>query len=174
MNSPFAKAFLAIQNRLTDQVPALQYVDQDLGQLQGYTNRPGVKFPCALIDFPPFKFDNVGDLMQMADGTVIINLGFALHSATNNLTPAQWREVPLKYYEIEWAIHKALQGWSPGDEFGYLTRSSSSGKNTPMGVRVRPLVYRLTFEDSSATFDFENVAKPDAEFTTAIEDTRGE
>lgn len=169
MNSPFSKCYLAIMDRLLEQVPALRYIDQDLGQLQGYTNRPDVAFPCALIDFTGWNYENMGDLQQMAEGNVMINLGFAIHSASNNLTPEVWRKLPLDYYEIEWAIHKALQGWSPGDEFGLMMRNSTTGGNSPMKVRVRPLSYRLSFEDYSATLGYEAVPKPPPSFSTTIE-----
>ena len=171
MNSPFSKLYLAIVERLTAKVPALKYIEQDFGQLQGYSNRPAVAFPCALVDFSKFNFDEIGNYHQIADGIVSINLGFALYSASSNITPLEFRKEPLMHYEIEWCIHKALHGWSPGDEFGKLTRVSVHSVNTPMAVRVRPISFKLSFEDYSVDMGYDTANVDELELSTTIVDS---
>lgn len=155
MNSPFATIYLAIMNRLQATVPEITYIDRDLGQLMGYSQRPAVAFPCALIDFQGWSFENWGDNVQGAEGDVIVTLGFAQHIDSSNLTETEWRENALAYWETEWEVNKALHCWSPGDDEGYLTRTGQSGENRPMGVRVQVMRYRLCLEDySTATEKF--------------------
>ena len=86
MNAPFANIFLAIQQRIAATVPAITYIDQDLGQLNS-NGRPPVSWPCALIDFENFRFENLGENVQTAEGLVVLRLGFAPHSNSSQATP---------------------------------------------------------------------------------------
>ena len=150
MTSPFARLFLALQARIAQQVPNIKHIAQDMGQLSA-KSRPPVSWPCVLIDFEDFRFDNLSENVQLAKGTVVLRLGFNPHSATGKDTPADYREAALAYYDIEWALHKALQGWSPeGDEYGHLVRTSAATQRRHDGYRVRELSYSISFDDYSA------------------------
>ncbi len=148
MNSPFANIFLATQQRIKDLLPAISYIDQDLGQLKS-SSRPPVSWPCVLIDFEDFDFENLGENTQTVKGTIVLRLGFAPRSNSSNLTPAPYLQQALDYYELEWLLHKAVQGWSPGDEFGSLARTSVGTQRRSDGYRVRELRYSIAFEDFS-------------------------
>lgn len=148
-SSPFARMFLAIMERIRTAVPEIEYIAADLGQLEGYSQRPAVSFPCVLQDFNGWIFENWGDTTQGAEGDVVIKLGFAQYLDSSSLTEPAWREQAINYWDIEWKLNKALHGWSPGEFEGYLTRSSTVTENRPMGVRVVVLRYRMSFEDSS-------------------------
>jgi hypothetical protein len=149
MDSPFAKIFLAIMARIQSQLPEIKHIDHDLGQLEGTSIRPAIAFPCILVDFKNFTADNLGASTQMVQGDVIIKLAFAQYVNSSNTTEPLWREYALGYYDLEWKLHKALHNWSPGDEFGYLTRAMMDSDNKPQAIRVRPLTYKLEFEDNS-------------------------
>jgi hypothetical protein len=161
MNSPFANIFLAIQARILAEVPEIIFIDHNLGQLDDYSNgRPPVAFPCALVDFGQWNFENMGSNSQRAEGDVIISLAFAEHGQTHNGQPQQWREAALNYYDIEWKLNKALHGYTPGDDYGYLTRTGLTKENRPLAVRVRTITYRLAFEDYSAMPEQQVIDKP--------------
>jgi hypothetical protein len=147
MNSYFANIFLAIMQRIQAEVPEIIFIEHDLGELEGYSDRPKVGFPCALVDFDGWSFENMGDNTQTAEGDVVIKLAFAQYGQTNNITDLALRKAALNYYDIEYKLHKALHGWSPADTVGHLTRTSVITSNLPMGVRMRTLRYRLAFED---------------------------
>jgi hypothetical protein len=51
---------------------------------------------------------------------------------------------------MEWNLHKAIQGWSPGAEFGALIRTSTTTQKRTDSYRVRELRYSIAFEDYSA------------------------
>lgn len=149
MFSPFARLFLAIQQRIAQQVPAITHIAQDTGQLS-VKSRPPLSWPCALIDFDEFTFNDLAQNVQLAKGIVIIRLGFAPHSPTGLDTPPDFREAALSYYDIEWALHRALHGWSPdGDEYGHLTRATASTQCRHDSYRVRELSYTISFDDYS-------------------------
>ncbi len=148
MNSPFANVFLAIQQHIQAGVPAITYIDQDLGQLKNSV-RPPVSWPCVLIDFEDFNFDNMGENVQVAKGTVVLRLGFAPHSNSSQATPSLYLQQAIGYYDIEWDLHKVMQGWSPGDDYGYLIRTNALTQKRTDNYRVRELRYSITFEDYS-------------------------
>jgi hypothetical protein len=149
MNSPFAQLFLALTDQLKTVLPPHAYIDQDLGQLEYYEIRPAVSWPCALIDIDSFTFQELGDGSQMAEGDVVIRLAFPPYSSAKSTTPQEYREKALGFYEIEWAINKALHCWSPGDTFGSLTRISAQTERREDPIRVRELRYKLALEDYS-------------------------
>ncbi len=160
MNSPFANIFLSLQQQVQAQVPAIVYIDQDMGQL--YTDRsntrPQVAWPCLLIDFENFKFGNMGTDVQTAEGTILLRLGFAPSSSSTATTPGAYTQKAISYYDIEWALHKALQGYSPGTDVGSLTRTSTITQRRTDTIRVRELRYSIAFQDYSAKPALQTVA----------------
>jgi hypothetical protein len=158
MNAPFANIFLSLQQRIQSQVPAITYIDQDLGQLKT-TTRPPVSWPCVLIDFEDFNFENLGENVQTAKGTVVLRLGFAPHSNSSQLTPAPFIQQAISYYDLEWTLHKAIQGWSPADDLGSLSRTNASTQKRQDNYRIREIRYSLAFEDYST--------KPQQQFAPA-------
>lgn len=150
VTDPFSKIFLAIMDRLEKEVTAIKHIDQDMGQLQGNSTRASVGFPNILVDFTGWTFSNIGDNVQLAQGKVVVSLGWAQYTPSSNHMEPAYREEALKIFAIERDVNKVLHGWSPGDEFGYLTRSNIDTRNLIAGVRQRPLSYDLEFEDYSA------------------------
>ena len=149
MKSPFSDLFLAIQGRITANIRDIAYTDQDLGQLAA-KGRPPVSWPCALIDFEDFRFEELAENVQTASGIVVIRMGFAPHSNTSSISPKDYREMALGYYELEVQLHSALQGWSPdGNYFGHMQRISAATQRRTDTYRVRELRYSIAFEDYS-------------------------
>src|SRR4051812_48929211 len=100
MNSAFANIFLAIQQQIQTAVPAVRYIDQDLGQLKSNI-RPPVSWPCVLVDFEDFNFENMGENVQIAKGIVVLRLGFAPYSNSSQVAPAPYVQQALGYYDLE-------------------------------------------------------------------------
>jgi hypothetical protein len=148
MNSPFANIFLAIQQRIQSNLSTISYIDQDLGQLKSGA-RPPVSWPCVLIDFEAFEFEQMGDNVQTAKGTIALRLGFAPYSNSSQVTPSTYLRQAIGYYDIEWALHLAIQGWTPGIDFGPMVRTSVSTQKRSDSYRVRELRYSIAFEDYS-------------------------
>jgi hypothetical protein len=171
MNNTFAEIYLAIMARIIALVPDIKYVDHNLGQLEGYSSRPEVALPCALVDFDQWNFTNLGENSQAAEGDVVVRIAFAQYGHTNNLSPEQWRLMALKYYEIEYAVNIALHGWSPKEDVGYLTRTATTSENLPQAVRVRTIRYRLAFEDYQTKPEQFTTPIPNFEASTQNEDT---
>jgi hypothetical protein len=148
MNSPFANIFLALQQRIQGQVSTITYIDQDLSQLKS-AMPPSVSWPCVLIDFEDFNFENMGQNVQTAKGTIVLRLGFAPYSNSSQVTPSTYLQQAIGYYDIEWALHIALQGWVPGADYGHMMRTSATTQKRSDNYRVRELRYSIAFEDYS-------------------------
>ena len=129
MNSPFAQIFLALCQRINSQVPDIKYIDQDLGQLKAA--KPPLAWPCILIDFDDIHCTDLGQQVQAVTATVVVTLGFAAHSNSSVATPISYVQQALGFYELEWALHKAMHCWAPTPDIGPLTRTSAT--TLPLG-----------------------------------------
>lgn len=160
--SPQANLFEALLVRLATEVTALQYIEQDFGQLENYEIRPAVAWPCALIDIEEFKYtDNVGNNSQIAEGIVSIRLGMVKYTDANNLTPTLIRESAYDYYNLENDVYKTLQGWNaPG--FGKFKRRASGTERREDDIRVRIIKLAVSFTDNSAVPIKTSVPRPGA------------
>lgn len=125
-----------------------------MGQLDHYDTRPAVSWPCLLIDMGGFDFSNMGEKAQTGEGELVLRLADDPYSATTNITPEQVRKKGLFFFELEFALHKALHGWSPGEESGSLIRRSSKPELREDKFRVREMRYRLSFEDYSTKIPY--------------------
>lgn len=148
MNSPFALIFLALQQRISSQVPTIRHIDQELGQLK--SPRPPVAWPCVLTDFEDFVFENLSRNVQTARGTVVLRLAVAPHGPTAHITPSPHLENAIDYLELEWQLNKAIHAWAPGTSFGRLMRTSVTTQKGTGPYRVRELRYAIAYEDYSA------------------------
>lgn len=153
----FGQAFLSIQARIMAEVPAVKWVDQDMGQLEHYETRPAVQFPCVLIDFINAGYKEEGQLVQWGDITVQLRIGFAPFSSANSAAPVSAQEAALQYYDIENDIFKALHGWTPvyGDPqvpiADPLIRVTAATEQREDAHRVRVNHFTTAFEDDGAT-----------------------
>jgi len=152
-NNPFSKLYEAIMARLEAQVPAIKYISLNLGQLENYNyaagNKPSVTFPCTLIDFVGYQFTDRLELVQDGDGYVELRTAYSSYTDLSNIKSPAARAIGLKFLELEWDIVKALHGWSPGEEYGYLMRVNQDTEKRTDPLRVRDIRFKLGFEDYS-------------------------
>ena len=171
MNSPFANLFLLLQQRVQDNVPDITYIDQDLGQLNPDCEGTfPVTFPCLLIDFEDFSFRDLSENVQTAAGTILLKLGFSSYSSSGQSAPEESKENALRYYDIEWSLHKTLQAWDPGDAYGHLDRQRTNTQTRNDLLRVREIRYSLAFEDYSTKYN-ENTAPAGPQISREITTT---
>ena len=172
LNSPFAILFLAIQNRIGaildgSNNPIFTFINQDLGQLEDASkgiNRPPVSWPCALIDIDDSNYKQLGENTQNGSVNICIRIGFPPFSSTEIKVPAAYRNKALYYYDLEYAVVKALHGWSPGvtvidsngpvtadlsDIFGHLIRVRVTKEDRNDLLRVRCIYLTLSMDDHS-------------------------
>lgn len=149
MNSPYANLFLAIQDRILDQVPEIKYIDQNMGQYMQEEFRKNMLFPCVLINFPNTDFSEMQGNNQFGDLTIVATLFHDIWNNTNSITPLAVKEAGLQYLEIDQKLFMALQGWNP-DFCEALIRKQSKGHNdNEVGLMVRETTFTSSFEDYS-------------------------
>lgn len=158
--SPFGNLYLCIVARLVAEVPALRYIDQDLGQLDNYDLRPAVSFPCVLIDMGDFDTDDMaGKNMQHAEGLVIVKIATDPFSSSNSLAPSDVRLKALEYYDLEQAVHVALHGWRTTG-FSKLLRRKAGKELREDKFRVRAVAYATSFEDDTTAPVVTSIPRP--------------
>ncbi|MBC7399832.1 MAG: hypothetical protein H7289_07780 [Mucilaginibacter sp.] len=150
MDSILANIFLAVQQRLNSQLTDVKWIDQDLGQLEFYTTRPAVNFPCLLIEVDDTDYSDEGENSQIGEGIIQVRLGLTVYTDANNLTPTLYKEKAIDYYNLEHRVNKALHGWCDGRFFNPLMRRKSFKEKRDDNIRVRVLRYAFAFRDSTA------------------------
>jgi hypothetical protein len=160
MTSPNGQLFIAIQDRLKDNVAALKWIDQNFGQLEGYEIKPAVNFPCALIDISGFAFEDMPNGAQRANGRVVVSIATSPFSNSNMVTPILQKEKALEYYEIEYAVHSALHNWVPVVGMDKLTRRSMDKQEREDAIRERVIVFECGYIDAGAVSVKTTIATP--------------
>lgn len=167
MNSPFANIYFALMQKLltltagSPPAPVIAYIDMDYGQLE-MNPRPNVAFPCVLIDFKGWKFDDLGNLNQKAGGMICLKFATDPYDETSSITPGTYSQAALQILELEWQIYKLIQGWAPPVAYDGATPPNITQPAQPMirttyetdnrrpGLKVRELVFKNGFTDFSA------------------------
>lgn len=160
MVSLFAQLFLAIQQRIATQVPEIKHIDQDLGQLEYYQERPSVAFPCVLIDFATTNYANHGNSVQWAELSITIRLGFAPFTSALSVFPDVSKEAALQYYELEHKLYEALAGFTANDCVQPFIRTTAATERRNDPYRIRELIFTTATEDDTATPTTNTVTNP--------------
>lgn len=153
----FSKILLDLQARLSAEVPELEYIDQQLGQLSqiGENERPPLAYPAVLIDFPNTGYSDLANNIQMGAVQIAVQLVFDNYYATWHEATLEVRKEGLEYLEIEQKVYKALQGWCE-DYFTPLSRTNvKSQNNNDVGLRVREMTFYTEYEDYTLDDDIE-------------------
>jgi hypothetical protein len=149
MESPYANLFLAIQERIQEQVPEIKYIDQNMGQYMNDEFRKNMLFPCLLVDFPTTNFSEMQGNIQLADVSIVVTLFCDIWNHTNNLTPELVKQAGLSYLEIDQKVFMALQGWNPDFCTPLMRGQSKSHNSNDVGLMVKETQFSSSFEDYS-------------------------
>lgn len=149
MNSPFARLYLDIQNRIKTEVPEIEWIEQDFGQDVFDKWRPNVAFPAVLIDFPTAEYSEIGGIHQQADVTINMRLLVTPFSQSYEEAPIEVRQDALDYYEIEQKLVQALHDWTPDDGYAQsLIRARVTANNrSDIGLRIRELQFTTAWQE---------------------------
>lgn len=153
MDSILANIFLKIQERLTEKVPELSFIDLDKGQLDSPEIDPAVTFPCALINLDETDYSDEGENSQVGESAVLIRLGIS-SSQVENVTD---------YYNLEHKVNKSLHGWSDSQCFTPLMRRKVSKEKRNDDIWVRVIRYEFSFRDSTGIEGGTSVSRPGLE-----------
>ncbi len=151
----FSQILLDLYERISKEIPEIQFIDQDLGQLGqvGEQGRPPLAYPACLIDFPSTDYSELATSAQLGILPITFQLIFDNYSQTWHKSPKPVIMKGLEYLNLEQRLHNCLNGWCL-DYFSPLTRVSvKSQNNNDIGLRVRQLTYTTAYEDYSTSQD---------------------
>lgn len=134
----------AIQARITDNVTALKYVDEDWGQLDYYNNHPPVQWPCCLIDVGSVSWQNLSHKQQQGTATITISIATTKLTNTSSRAPATQREQAWAIHDVLQQVHQALHHYLPIPTCSMLYRKSSSRVRRDDGIQHYVLTYACT------------------------------
>lgn len=149
LNSFFARFYLALQERIRETVPEIEWIEQDFGQDAFDKWRPNVAFPAVLIDFPNTRYEGESGLSQWAEAKINIRLLVAPFSQSYDDAPIEVKEEALQYFEIEQKLINSLHGWCPDE--GYcqplIRESIFSDNRNDLGLRIRSIGFGTAYEE---------------------------
>jgi hypothetical protein len=151
MDDFFSQILLDLQKRISKEVPEIQFIDQDLGQLGQVeeNGRPPLAYPAVLIDFPNSDYSELSSSAQLGMVSITFQLIFDNYSATWHKAPLKDRMKGFQYLDIEHKLYKSLNGWHE-EYFNPLIRTNvKSQNNNDLGLRVRQLTFTTSYEDYS-------------------------
>jgi len=136
-----------IQERLVQEVTAMNYVDQDWGQMDFFTDPP-VQFPCALIDVQLAQYTNNADHIQQGTANVIIRLFNRKMDAGNPEELNEAIEDARNIWQLMEEVNKALHGQNFLPEgYGLPMRQQMQKSKREDGYNQTELHYAVQFTD---------------------------
>jgi len=139
--------YTAVMERLKTQVPALKWIEMDIGQLN--QQNPPVAFPCALVGIKLTRCQSVTDSLQDCEARISVRLAFNTQLNTAAAVPDAARNTSLTVYDTIAAVYAALQGWGT-DNFDSLSRTAQGDEPPRNGLFIYKLEFSTSFEDETA------------------------
>jgi len=135
-----------IMNRIVSQVPEIRMVDFDMGQLELLASdmRPGLLFPCCLVDIDYIDCEDGCEGSQRVHARITLKIAFEQQLPTDSLSSEAKRSGALAVFDVIEKVHASLQGYST-DEFSAFSRVSMSPDRRFTGIRVIDVVYETFF-----------------------------
>ncbi len=157
----YVQLLVDLQERIAREVPEIQYIDQQLGQLESAQGTTGaVTYPALFIDFPEAMYDvdfPEASYSDMSANRQLGNVPVSFQLVSDDAFPT-WHGIPVEerkkgfdFLRIEQKLYQALQGWSK-DYFSPLSRTMvKSTSKQHAGFKVRELIFTTQYEDVSAS-----------------------
>jgi hypothetical protein len=140
----------SILDRLTTEIPALKYVDENWGQLDYFAPQHPVKYPCALADIDNAQWSNIGNLCQTGLAQVRITVANLRLGNTSKAAPSTQREKAFEIVDLMGNVHRALHGWTPTEHAGRLTRTATRLVQREDGIKQYEILFSLQIADETA------------------------
>lgn len=141
-----AEIFIALCDHLEKEVPELQWIDEDEGQLNTQSGtRPAVDFPCCLVDISYPDCQDTDETEQLVNATITLRIGFQPAGSTNSKAPEPVRRRALEHLSVIKKVQESMQGWTAEDIISPISRKSAQSTVLANKVKVYTIVYKTTF-----------------------------
>lgn len=139
---------IAVQKRIKELYPeTIRYVAEDWGQLDYYTDRPPVQFPCVLIDIEEAEYTDLTRRVQRVEA--ILNVRVADVAPSNRSVAAPNSDQQFDLLRLAQQIYTHLQGFS-GTTFSGLSRIKLRHERRDDGIKEYLLTFRFGGTDNEA------------------------
>jgi hypothetical protein len=140
--------FLAIQSKIRANVPAIRFIDFDLGQLE--MDMPGVSYPALLVGLgDPGVWQSLGNRVQKGDIVINIRLAFKVHEKTHSVNSSTPQTEALSHLTTAGLVNKHLSGLE-GAAFTKLSRIGFNHEKRG-DYRVYSYSYVSTYYDETVS-----------------------
>jgi hypothetical protein len=138
----------SIQQKLSAEVSALKYIDQDWGQMDLF-QQPAVKFPCALLDVQSVNYSNLQRNVQQGEAVLIVRVFDMRLSPSSIGAPPNMKENAGKIWQLIEDINCALHHQFISENFGKPVRTQMRRTKRRDGCYQTEIYYKVPFVDSS-------------------------
>jgi hypothetical protein len=135
----------------------VKHVDEDWGQLDSFNPNPPVKWPCVLISLQSGTFSDIGQdktnipiNRQMGEVLVELRIADLKLTNSNSKAPLNQRTRAMSILELVEAVHKKVQGFSPGHDNtntnlnGKLIRERFRFERREDGIQEYSVIYSIS------------------------------
>jgi hypothetical protein len=144
------KQFLESTQAKISEVPGINYIDEDWGQLDDYSQNPPTKWPCCLIDMSSVDFSDIGTdkkaiPQNRQEGTGSITVTFANLKLTNTSfkAPQEQKDNARSILDLIEEAHGKIHGFAPVLGSGKLMRKSFKRVKRDDGIQQYQVIYTI-------------------------------
>lgn len=147
--------YIAILERIQNEMPEIAYIDEDYGQLEGTGSENEdfypVTFPCVLVGNTEADWKDIGMGTQTGEITLTVRLGIDCYHDTHigSGTTGHIRE----RMEMAGKLYRTLQNFHFCRNMDELVRIKSRDYTLPRNIKVYELVFAFNYRDESALWD---------------------
>lgn len=109
--STLQQLFIALQERIAGEIPAIRFIDLDMSQLYS-SLRPAIAFPAVLIDFDTISCTRLGNGVK-AEVSITVTLAVDNYLPSEQSADTDTRIDALGFLGLEYALFAALHGFVP-------------------------------------------------------------
>lgn len=133
-----------VMERLKEQVPDLQYIAEDWGQLDFYDQTPPVKFPCALISVSSINFESQTHDCRWATMTILIRVADAPAVSGSMAAPESYRNRAFSIFDLMDKIGISLYAFG-GEEFNEIEQKTITHYNREDAIREYAMLFETEY-----------------------------
>jgi hypothetical protein len=144
------KQFLESTQAKINEVSGINYIDEDWGQLDEYSQNTPVKWPCCLIDMSSVDFSDIGTdkkaiPQNRQEGTGSITVTFANLKLTNTSfkAPQEQKDNARSILDLIEEAHGKIHGFAPVLGSGKLMRKSFKRVKRDDGIQQYQVIYTI-------------------------------
>jgi len=131
-------------------LPGINWVDLDKGQLEMYSTKPAVGFPCALFSVSITRAVNHNHKNQQCSVTLTVRIAFDYTGESNGEVDEDMLAASLEYFDICQSVYTGLQGKSNGQYSPFERTSQIDEAPRRDGLKVVRFTFSSSYMDNSA------------------------